>query len=43
MIQPDEAVLKAFAHIAQNVPAARDFIAEWYAMELDRLPAATNN
>lgn len=43
MIQPDETVVRAFAHIAQNAPAVKEFIATQYKTELDRLPHATSN
>jgi len=43
MIQADERVLKAFAHIAQNVPVAVEWFESWHSLELDRLPQVTNN
>ena len=43
MIQPEEHVIKSFAHIAQNVPAVKEYINAWAEMELKRLPHATNN
>lgn len=43
MIQPDPQVIRAFAHIAQNVPAVKDFIRAQCKLEVDRLPLATNN
>jgi len=43
MIKPDEEVVRAFAHIAQNVPAAKAFIDEQYRTELERLPVANGS
>jgi len=43
MIKPDEDVVRAFAHIAQNVPAAKAFIDEQYRTELERLPVANGS
>jgi len=40
MIKPDEEVVRAFAHIAQNVPAAKAYLDEQYHIELKRLPNA---
>ena len=38
MIKPDAEVVRAFAHIAQNVPAAKQWLDEQYHTELKRLP-----
>mgnify|MGYP003627011316 CR=1 FL=1 len=43
MIQADERTLKAFSHIAQNVPIAVEWLESWRNLELDRLPQVTNN
>jgi len=43
MIRPDEQVVRAFAHIKQNVPAAAGWIIEQYRTELERLPHAAQN
>jgi len=43
MKQPDPQVVRAFAHIAQNVPAAKDFIHEQCKLEVNRLPSVTSN
>ena len=43
MIKPTDDVLKAFAHVAQNVPRVGVFLAEWETIELDRLPHAVGN
>ena len=43
MIQADERTLKAFSHIAQNVPVAVEWLESWRDLELDRLPQVTNN
>jgi|TARA_R110000787_G_scaffold90916_4_gene191766 hypothetical protein len=38
MIQPDPDTIKAFAHVAQNVPRVGKFIEDQYRTELERLP-----
>lgn len=38
MIQPDSDVLKAFAHVAQNVPRVGVYLTEWRDHEVSRLP-----
>lgn len=43
MIQPDKDTIKAFAHVAQNVPRVAKFFNEQYRSELERLPATVNN
>ena len=43
MIKPDEEVVRAFAHIAQNVPAAKAYLDEQYHIELKRLPNANGS
>lgn len=43
MRQPDEQVIRALAHIAQNAPAAKNWIVEQAEYELARLPSVTNN
>ena len=43
MMQADERVLKAFMHIAQNVPVAVEWLESWHSLELNRLPQVTNN
>ena len=43
MIKPNEEVVRAFAHIAQNVPAAKAFLDEQYHTELKRLPSANGS
>ena len=43
MIQADERTLKAFVHIAQNVPVAVEWLESWRDLELERLPQVTNN
>ena len=43
MIQADERTLKAFSHIAQNVPVAVEWLESWRDLELDRLPQVMNN
>jgi len=43
MRQPDAETIKAFAHVAQNVPAVKKFISEWRNMEISRLPNTLNN
>lgn len=42
MIQPDEEVIRGFAHVAQNVPVVTKFMADWLKRELARLPQTTN-
>lgn len=39
MMKPDEKVTRAFAHVAQNVPAVGEFLEMWATMELKRLPS----
>ena len=43
MIRADERTLKAFAHIAQNVPIAVEWLESWRDLELDRLPQVIDN
>ncbi len=43
MIKPTEEEVRAFAHIAQNVPAAKAFINKQYHTELERLPVANGS
>ena len=43
MIQADERTIKAFIHIAQNVPVAVEWLESWHTLELERLPQVTNN
>ena len=43
MIQPSATVVRALAHISQNVPAVRDWIVECADTELNRLPQTVNN
>ena len=43
MIQPEERVIRAFAHVAQNVPAVAEFLEQWKTTELERLPMTVNN
>ncbi len=38
MIKPDEDIIKAFAHVAQNVPRVAKYFDECYRTELERLP-----
>jgi|TARA_Y100000310_G_C20699197_1_gene828098 hypothetical protein len=38
MIKPSDEVIRAFAHIAQNVPVVKAFLDEQYHTELYRLP-----
>jgi len=38
MIKPDPDTIKAFAHIAHNVPRVAKFLSEQYQAELERLP-----
>ncbi len=40
MIQPDQDTVKAFAHVALNVPRVGKFLEEQYRTELERLPSA---
>jgi hypothetical protein len=39
MIKADDKVLRAFAHVAQNVPAVGEWLEAWATMELKRLPS----
>jgi hypothetical protein len=44
MIQPDSDVLKAFAHVALNVPRVGAYFTAWRDHEVNRLPVtATGN
>ena len=43
MRQPDKETVRAFAHIAQNVPRVAKYFEECYQTELERLPVTTNN
>ena len=43
MIKPDNEVIRAFSHIAQNVPAAKAYLDEQYHIELKRLPNANGS
>jgi hypothetical protein len=43
MIKPTDEEVRAFAHIAQNVPAAKAFINKQYHTELERLPVANGS
>lgn len=38
MIKPDADVVRAFAHVAQNVPRVGAHLEAWYRHELERLP-----
>jgi hypothetical protein len=38
MIQPNPDEIKAFAHVAQNVPRVAKFLEGQYRAELERLP-----
>jgi hypothetical protein len=38
MIKPDADTMKAFAHVAQNVPRVGAFLTQWRTTEVDRLP-----
>jgi hypothetical protein len=44
MIKPDSDVIKAFAHVSQNVPRVGAYLIEWCDHEVNRLPVtATGN
>lgn len=43
MIQPDPDIIKAFAHVAQNVPRVGAYLASWYTHELERLPVTARD
>jgi len=43
MIKPDDDTIKAFVHVAQNVPRVGKFIAEQYNAELKRLPVTASD
>lgn len=43
MIQANAEVIRAFAHIAKNIPAAAEWITAQYEAELKRLPKTTTN
>jgi hypothetical protein len=43
MIQPDPDTIKAFAHVAQNVPRVEKFLSEQYLSELERLPMTASD
>lgn len=40
MINPDAQQIKALAYVLQNVPAVEQWLDNWAAVELDRLPLA---
>ena len=42
MIKPDEDIIKAFAHVSQNVPRVAAHLAECYRTELERLPSVAS-
>jgi hypothetical protein len=43
MIQPDPDTIKAFAHVAQNVPRVAKYLDEQYRTELERLPTVARD
>ena len=43
MIKPDEQVIRALAHVAQNVPAVKEWLDTWCAHETKRLPQVITN
>jgi len=43
MIQPNARTIKALAHIKQNVPAVEEWLEEWFATEINRLPQTISN
>lgn len=43
MKQPDKSQLQAIANVAVHNPRFREWLREWYALELDRLPSVTQN